>query len=574
MLVCLLLVAVALAGGLDGLRPAELVQTAVVWERQGDKAVVVDRNAGLWVGEGKLRQVDTLTRVPNGVLLGDELLLWTISREGLWTSTTVEMREPSGEVIRREEREGPALFATDLQDGAAVALPGALLLLNREGATWVKLPFVSPESVDEDEGLLRVYGEGGQMVLVDRQAGCARPLPDEGQALTRLLRWEASLDCGGVAPPTAVLIEAAEAREAAIRGAILARSPTLLAGLGVRSRADLAALAPKPSDAGTKLTQLPRERISTSKTLFGDYGGVILQDLALDLSGWASQPWGPACSAEILLSASTPRTALRNDEALADLMRSNPTCGEHVKQLDLGALPDVPGARYVSASGELLARRVGTFGPMQVRLDIASLTPRGDKLNALGSLPLYAPSWVLPAALATEALLDVDGSLIAATGWEILRVDPSGKRSKRVALPGPVSGLSVRKNGTIDARVGGQRVVVDLERDEVHYHAAATGSVEPPPNAGDPGPWAVDGRVLSRPASASGPAVRLELPIEIRAFSAARGGAVLDTALGLFGVDASGKLMWRLPDAGAWAVYERTLYVSTVAGIYGFELGR
>lgn len=568
-----------LAADLDGVRPREVVDQAVLSARDGELAVVIDRAAGLWLGEGRLKLVETLERVPDGLLLADELALWSVEREGLWARTSLELRGRDGARLRRETLDGPTTQVLDLEDGVLLAQPGALVVVPVDGAVrTILLPFLVTESVDVEEGWARVYGDGGAFAAVDLATGCSNTLPDEGDALTRLIRWRAADACADRPPlPTDVRIEAEEARAAAVRGAVAASSPTLLAALGVRTRAAVLALAPGAVQGTSRLTYLGDQRLSAAAGTFGKSGAILLQDLDTDLVGWAKPPYGPACSARLLLTPSTPARAARYSQILAALQRSGEACADQVALLPVGTLADtVSGAtiRYTSARGDLLARRVGLAGPMQVRLDVASLTPQGDALTVLGKLPLFAPAWLVPAARAQEATLDVDGSLVAAAGWEVIRVDPSGKRVSRASLPGPARDLAIRKNGTIDAVVGGQAAVVDLDKGEVRWHEPSRGEREPAVVLRDAGAWSFEGAQLRRAAGSGGGAVRVVWPVEIRAVAAVGGGAIVQTDLGLFGVDDEGAATWRLPDTGAWAVTGRTLIASTAGGLAGYELGR
>lgn len=567
-----------LAGELDGWKPKEVVEQALISARDGDLAVVVDRTAGLWIGEGRLRQVATLESVPTGLALGEDLALWRVAREGLWTRTTVEIRDRGGAVLRTETTDGPATDVLPLPGGFVVSLPGELRLIAGDAPVRViPLPFLVTESLELDDGWMKIYGDGGSFSAVDLESGCPSPLPDEGDPLTRLIRWRAREACADQrALPADVLIEAEEARAAAIRGAVAARSPALLAALGVRTRDDISALAPGAVQGTTRLTFLGDQQLSAPSGTFGHAGAILLQDVDTDLAGWAKRPWGPACNARILLIPTSASRAARYSQHLARLHATGEPCADQVALMPVGTLRDPvagPTIRYTAPNGNLLARRTGLAGPMQVRLDVASLTPQGDPLTALGKLPLYAPAWIVPAARAFEATLDVDGSLVAAAGWEIIRVDPGGRRVARKALPGPVHDLAIRKNGTIDAVVGGQRVVIDLDKDEVHWHEAGAAD-QPTTPARETGPWSVEGTTVRRAASSGRPALVRALPVELRAIAALSAGAVVETDLGLFGLDEDGAPSWRLPDTGTWAVSDRTLIASTAGGLAGFELGR
>ena len=86
----------------------------------------------------------------------------------------------------------------------------------------------------------------------------------------------------------------------------------------------------------------------------------------------------------------------------------------------------------------------------------------------------------------------------------------------------------------------------------------------------DPGRWSFDGATLSRKPNLAVEAVTLTLPVGIRAVAAAGDGAIVETSVGLLGVDRDGKLVWRMPDTGAWIVSGDQVIVGTTQGIVGF----
>lgn len=568
---------------LDDLAPRALRETAVIVARDGERAAVVDRAAALWVGEGRLTRVATLAQVPDGLELGaGGLLLWSVTREGLWTETQVELRDARGRLSRTQLVEGPASGALALDDGFALAFPSEILLIAEGGAREVPLPLLEPELLSASEGTLIVHGEGGASASVDLATGCARGEPGEGP-LARWLQACAALGCAQPdgAPGPQILtpaqaVQAEQARQATIRAAVAARSPALLAGLWVRGRDAIQALAPGPAAGKARFTTLTGDRLSAPSDTFGPDGALILQDIDDDLQGWTDGPLAPGCHARVLLAPASATMAARMDEAREARKQAHDRCADQVRVLPVGLLPDSvqgPTLRYASPSGDLLARRLGPLGPAQVRLDIASLTPRGDPLTELGQLPLYNPEWIVSAAKADEMILDVDGSALIAASWELLRVDPSVQRVARMALPGPVEGLSVRKNGTVDAVVGGQRAVIDLDHQTARYYDPAPASA-PAPAAVEPGPWRIAGSAIEKLGPDGKVVARTTLPLPPRVVARAGSGAVVQTALGLFGLDADGKLSWKLPDAGAWVVTRGYLLVGTSSGVAGFRLAR
>lgn len=564
-----------LALDLAGLAPRALQKTGVQVARHGEAAAVVDREAALWVGEGRLKKVASLAVIPDGIALGDDgLALWSLRREGLWTETRLERRGLDGALLDEAVVQGPALFGVALEDGFAVALPGQLALLREQGLRLVALPVLLPELVTEAEGTLLVRG-GDQRASVDLETGCARAVEPGPSALEAWLVARAEAACDPRAARPELAVDAEAARAAAIRGAVAARSPGLLAGLGVLGREAVLALAPRADGGKGRFTTLSGDVLPGRPGLFGAEGAVLVQDVDDDLEGWAEGEHAPACHARLLLVGSTPGAAARNRETVAARRRAGDDCADQIVALQAGELVDTvagPTLRFSSPRGDLLARRVGPLGPAQVRLDIASLTPRGDALTALGQLPSYNSEWMIPAARAAEIALDVDGSAIIAAGWDLVRVDPSGRRVARLALPGPVGALGVRTNGTIDAVVGGQRAVVDLDDQQVRWFEAAPGA-SPSPPVRERGPWSVEGGQLWR-AGADGQRRRIALAVPALDVAAAGSGAVVETALGLFGLDAEGKPSWKLPDAGAWAVSRGVLIVGTAAGVAGYRLPR
>lgn len=566
-----------LALDLAGIAPRSLQKSAVVVARDGDASAVVDREAGLWLGEGRLSKVATLSVIPDGMALSEQgLALWSVRREGLWTESHVELRDRGGALRREATVQGPAQSATATEDGFAIGFPGEVLLIEPDRAREVPVPLLSVERLRARDGSLLVHSEDERAAVIDLERGCVTTTPEPTGALERWLEARARVVCDPGLPTARATVEAEEARNAAIRGAVAARLPSLLAGLGVLGRETVLALAPRPEQGRPRFTTISgAERIQAAKGSFGDEGAILLQDVDDDLEDWAKGVLAPACEARILLVPTSAHMAARMAEAAAARARAGDRCADQIAVMPVGRLSDElvgPTLRYVSAQGDLLARRTGPFGPAQVRLDIASLTPRGDPLTTLGQLPLYSPEWNIPTAKATEIVLDVDGSAVIAAGWELVRVDASGKRVARMTLPGPVERPSVRTNGTIDAVVGGQLAVIDLDKQIARYsEPAPPGSASPPVR--ETGRWAIDGGRVVHVGSDGKPTV-ISLPTPALEVAAAGSGAVVATAYGLFGLDADGKPTWKLPDTGAWVITRGVLIVGLSTGITGFRLPR
>ncbi len=563
-----------LALDLAGIRPGSLRESAVLVARRGELAAVVDREAGLWVGEGRLTRVASLGSVPDGIALGEGVIgTWSVERTGLLTETSMELYDLKGASLEHRGLEGPAVQALGLEGEVAFAFPGMVELLADDRPREVIIPLVSVERLSVSDRTLLVHGDGGRAVSVDLDRGCAEAhFPPE----SALDRWLLARTTAWCQPSTGRAIGSPEeqaARDAAIRGAVAAGSPALLAGLGVVTRHQIAALAPGPEEGKARFTQLSGEKLSAKSGTFGPEGAVILQDRAAELSGWAEGDYAPACYARVLLVSSTPELAARAEELVR--ARARDDCAGELRALPSGVLLDsVAGStvRYTSSGGDLLARRVGPYGPAQVRLDIASLTPKGDGLLELGQLPNLYQEWIVPAAKATELVLDVDGSAVCAAGWEVLRVDPTGKRVARVPLLGPVEALALRKNGSVDLVTGGQQAVVDLDRPTVHHYDPAPGAKASTP-ARERGPWSVEGGALWLQES-GGRKVKIPLALPALDVAAAGSGAVVETPLGLVGLDGDAEPIWRMADTGAWAVTKGMLVVGTAGGVAGYRLPR
>lgn len=565
-----------LALDVAGLAPRALQKSAVLVARDGDTAAVVDQQAALWVGEGRLTKVATLPTIPDGLALAERgLALWSVTREGLWTESHVALRDREGQLLRELTVQGPAQSAVATGSGFALAFPGEVLLLEPDRAREVPIPLLSVEQMSASEGVLIVHGDGGRAATVDLELGCARLASPVDGALERWLQARAQAVCDPRSATAQAAEDAEAARDAAIRGAIAARSPALLAGLGVLGREAVLALAPRAVEGKPRFVTLSGDTLQARPGTFGPEGAILLQDIDDDLEGWAEGTYAPACHARLLLAPSTAAMAARMSEAIYARKRAEDACAGEIRLLAVGQLADTtrgPTLRYTSAQGDLLARRSGPIGPHQVRLDIASLTPKGDPLTSLGQLPLYSSEWIVPGARATEIIQDVDGSAIIAAGWDLVRVDSSGKRVARMSLPGPASALSVRTNGSLDAVVGGQRAVVDLDQQTVRWFEAAPGASPSPPVRAR-GPWSVEGGDVVH-TRADGKRTRISLATPALDVAAAGSGAVVETALGLFGLDGEGKPTWKLPDAGAWTVTKGVLIVGQSTGITGYRLPR
>lgn len=562
-----------------GVRPRQLQETGVLITRSGERVAVVDREGDLWMGEGRLKKVAHLYTVPTGMAMADQLALWTVTREGLWTRSRLQLMDARGQITRDQVVEGPVSDVLAYDGGYALALPGAVMLLPNAGEPrTIPLPFLSPSTLAHSDGRLRVHADSGEILGVDLATGCPTVLPDEGEPLTRLLRARSAAVCDpDVTLPSSVKAEAEAARQAAVEGAIAARSPALLAGLGVRGERAVLSLAPGPPPGYPGFARQTGERVRGNTALFGSRGAVILQDFEQDLRGWAEGRYAPACVARLVLSSTDEAHHARNLEALTLLRQAREECVDSVLVAPMSSMDDTLNAstiRYASSAGDLLARRVGPAGPVAVRLDIASLTPTGDPLTPIGKLPNYNYEWIVPAVRPRELLLQEDGSVLAAAGWELVRVSPSGKRVARWTLPGPVSNLALRPTGEVDAVVGGQAALLDLDARRARWFDPVLSRDPPQGPVRDPGRWSFDGATLSRKPNLAVEAVTLTLPVGIRAVAAAGDGAIVETSVGLIGVDRDGKLVWKMPDTGAWIISGDQVIVGTTQGIVGFPLPR
>lgn len=573
------LLALLLTLDMQGVKPRHLQESGLLIARSGERAAVVDTEGYLWMGEGRLKKVAKLSTVPTGMALTDELALWTVSREGLWTRSRLQLIDDEGEITRDEWVDGPVSDVLSYEGGYALALPGAVLLLPDKGETKaIPLPFLTPSTLAHSDGRLRVHADSGEIIGVDLSTGCPTVLPDQGEPLTRLLRARSAAVCDpDITLPPEIKAAAEAARQAAIEGAIAARAPALLAGLGVRGERAVLSLAPAPPPGYPGFARQQGESVRGNPAIFGPKGAVVLQDFEQDLRGWAEGRYAPACVARLVLSSTDEEHHARNIEALASVRQARESCADSVVVAAMGSMDDTLNAstlRYVSSAGDLLARRVGPAGPIQVRLDIASLTPQGDPLTVLGKLPSYNYEWIVPAVRPRELVLQEDGSALAAAGWELVRVSPSGKRVTRWTLPGPVSNLSLRPSGEVDAVVGGQAALIDLDARRARWFDPVSNLSPAPAPVRDPGRWSFDGVTLNRKGNLDLEPVSLTLPVGIRSVATAGDGAIVETTIGLVGVDRSGKLVWRMPDTGAWIVTGDQVIVGTTQGIVGFPLPR
>ena len=215
-------------------------------------------------------------------------------------------------------------------------------------------------------------------------------------------------------------------------------------------------------------------------------------------------------------------------------------------------------------------------------MDQAWLRAESDPLGKLAQAPELVPDWVEGPGPGFGPILDVDGSWVAGSGWDVLRGPFNAHRIERVAMGGPVSHLRIRRDGRVEVRSGGQlaAVVMESENAAIEWGLAPADSagaypIEAPRTrpapAVDPGPWRLAGdRRLQASAAAGGGT--LELPLPIRHVENRAAGTVLYTDLGLFGLDAGGTLTWRLTDPESWVIDGPLLVGTSPFGVAAWRL--
>lgn len=567
----------------NDLRPRSLRERAMRRAGAGGLLAVVDVDGALWTGTKRLHRVAELGSVPTDiVVVEDTVVAWWQERRGLWTRTRLGAWSASGTRLRDDVVDAPVLGETAIGAHLALALPGELLLVPVKGGDIrsVPLPFARPVGVRRVEGGLAISRPSGAPLLLGPR-GCPlnplAPLRPDADPMARVRRWYFDHACGSQAPLPEEVLRLAEAeRMAAVRRAVEAGDTVALAAMGVRGKAAVEALRPKKQPDEGRFVARADRIARVAPALLGATGAVVLlePDAHMNLEPWVEGPLAPACTARVVLAPKSPATLAALRAARADLLRRGADCANRLEVVDRSQVGEAEWpVLYVAPSGSLLGTRDGAISPLTARLDIARVLVSDDPLAPLARLPDLQPLWQVGSGPGREVVLDIDGGWIAASGWDVIRGTPRGQRIVRVSLDGPVSALTLQPDGRVRVVAGGQRAVVDLDARKVTWGSpAAPDEIAPPPRRADSGAWSIRDGMVVRPGWRGRTAVRVALPVTPRAVAAMPAGAVVQTDLGLLGLDADGRLVWRLVGARAWRITNGVLVAATPRGIGGYSL--
>jgi hypothetical protein len=584
-----LLATVALAAGLDDVRPRQLQGSAAAWATDADGRVValVDSDDVLWVGSGKLHKLGALSFTPDEVVAGDPLVLSRTDRRGLVGTTDWAVLAPRGGLAKKGTQPGRLIGAAGYDGGAALLFPATLLLVDgrSEQPRAIPLPFTGAREVTHEGDTVLVEASGGERLVVGIADGCPVGLREDvpEDDLTAMLWRETARLCS--APPRlpdARVRRAKVQRDATIEQAIRDGDADLVAALQPPGGAE----GLRPSvDAGAGAVRTREEAQVRIDARLQIGGGLTVVHTAptpgMDLAPWAVGTHAPACAGAVVLAPSDPDVAEHLEGRVQAARAAGMPCAGSLRVArpgEVSAWKDT--VFYVEPGGRVRGGRNGGISARRVRMDQAWLRADTDPLGMLAQAPELSPEWSEGPGPGFGPILDVDGSWVAGSGWDVLRGPFNAYRVERVALGGPISHLRVRRDGRIEVRSGGVVGAVVMEQGEVEWglplaDSAGAYAIEAPrarPRpAVDPGPWRQAGdRRLQASAKVGGGS--LELPVPIQHVENRSAGTVLYTELGLFGLDEEGTITWRLTDPESWVVDGPLLVGTTPFGVSAWRL--
>ena len=586
-----LLVTAALASGLDDVRPKALRESPAAFALDADGTVValVDADDALWVGAGRLRRLGSLSFTPDRIVAGEPLVLSRTERAGLAGSTAWAVLAPRGGLAKKGERAGRLVDSLPLGEGAAILFPDALLLvdLSVDEPRVIPLPFVGARALRLEGDAVVVEGAAGVQLTVGIADACPRGLAEtapEDDLAAMLWRETARLCDAPSRLSDARLRRAKVKRDALVEEAIREGDPERITALRPPGGAD--ALRPSvDTRMGAVRTREDAEVEIAARLEAGDGLTVVhtTPTPGMALAGWVSGPYAPACSATVIFAPSNQEVSDHLRARVQDARDAGMACAGSLLVASPGEVSEWKDpVFYVEPGGRIRGGRNGGISPQRVRLDLAWLRADKDPLGKLAAAPELVPEWAEGPGPGFGPILDVDGSWIAGSGWDILRGPFNAYRVERVPLGGPVSHLRVLRDGRVEVRSGGEigAVVMEVENAAVEWGRPRADSANAypidapryrPAPAVDPGPWRLAGdRRLQASAKAGGGT--LDLPVPIRHVENRDEGTVLYTDLGIFGLDGEGTLTWRLTDAESWVIDGPLLVGTTPFGVAAWRL--
>ena len=613
------------------LRPKWVVKDARLQAQNSDGvAALIDTRDRLWLtawpGSSWMLPRSRIDKRPDGIEFGDLLVLWSTERSGLWIKQHIQLMSPTGRLLMTEAVEAPIIDVIASGDQVAILLPGELVLVTprSDKSQRIPLPFVHPQSAEILDGTWVIRDAQNRTVEVNPATGCPARFEPSQRALERWMTHKMESVCDLPLPlPDGVAKTAELQRDAAIEAAAIASDHITLAAMGVRSKAQMKRIRPKegrrPGSFRTRdegLADVPEELLGGGFTVF-----VKHPISTIPLKEWVTGSNAPACHARILFMPENKRTSQALQLRLRALRSQRGNCAHSLYLTEVDAVDlNYDWAWYVDDESHRVGRRTGKPTARQVRMDLARLK-QDDPLRALAERPELYTEWSEGPGPSYELHLDIDGSWIGDSGWDLISGSPSHDRINRVELAGPVRDIRVLESGLVEAKTGGQPVRVEFrwasgrvewleewpdsegrDRDQISrrlshatgelgeswrvskgrvYRQASDGEsagpqptseklqedeVEPPnqlegkgpqPQANPGGPRMVNGNIV---VTLPVPAIRA-VPIE--------GGAIIQTDFGLVGIDTGGSIRWRLTEVNDFVVTRRWLITATPWGIQG-----
>jgi hypothetical protein len=584
-----LLLSAAFASAPAGVRPRHLQEEAVVWAVDGDGRVVAlaDRAAGLWVGEGRLQRLGSLSFIPDQIVAGEHVLVARSDRKGLTAETAWAVMDRSGAGVLKGSHDTPLIAARDTEDGAVLLFHDVLLVarLAEQSVIEIPLPFLGAGGLSLDGNVAVVGGPDGTSLRVGLSDGCALNLGDgpPDDALLASLWRRTALICGAPArlsPERTALADAALA--ARLEQALDAGDADLIFALGAGDV--LESMRPFGDAYPGAVRTREEASVQVDASLVSSSGLTVVvaaPTQGMDLAPWVLGAAAPACVAPVVLAPREAAVATYLSLRVAALRDAGTPCADGLRV----AVPGQVGAWkdslfYVQADGTVKGARSGGVSARRVRLDLAWLTGEADPLFEIAAAPELVPEWHLGPGPAFGPVLDVNGSWIAGAGWDLLRGNARAKRVERVSLPGAVTSIRVRRDGRLEVLAGGHPARVIQETGEIEWSSAPADSaavvtvervqMRARP-AVDPGPWRAMGSGRLQAAANAGGGTK-HLPVSIKYVENRDGGTVVYTELGLLGLDEDGEITWRLTDLVDWVLCDDLIVGATPFGLAGWRL--
>jgi hypothetical protein len=427
--------------------------------------------------------------------------------------------------------------------------------------------------------------------------------------------------------PANIAAEAVLQRVAAIEAAALASDQITLAAMGVRSKPQLKRIRPgkteTPGSFRTRdegLADVPEELLGGGFTVF-----VAKPVATMPLKNWVMGTHAPACHARVILIPEDKETSLALQMRLRALRATRGNCAASLYLSEIQAVKlNYDFAWYVDDEGHRVGRRTGAPTARLVRMDLARLK-EGDPLRRFAEAPELYAEWTEGPGPSYEVKLDIDGSWVGDSGWDLLAGSPRHDRINRVELAGPVRDITVLPDGLIEAKTGGQPVQVEfrwatgtvdwldhwpsskgVDTDTVSARlSSSTGAIgelwqvsngkvwrsateedDSVPNSNseklqqdevEP-PNQLEGKGQPDLGDASGQPkmidgrIVISLPVPAIRTVPIEGGAIVLTSFGLVGIDPGGSVRWRLTEVNDFVVTRRWLVVATPWGIRGHRI--